>query len=108
MALRSRAAKRQPQLSTRPNYVRGFIQRVHRLLWMGYERMQPVGRFATWKEEELSEELANAMQTAIEEAGAPAWVHRFAIHCERPISLPSRRGKRRPRIDIELERTMVG
>jgi hypothetical protein len=48
------------------------------------------------------------MREAIEGAKRLPWASRYAVHDDRPISRNKSEGRDRPRVDIELERTMPG
>jgi hypothetical protein len=43
-----------------------------------------------------------------ERESAPAWAVYFTIHDDPPLNVPGKRGKKRPRVDIEFERVTRG
>ena len=90
-----------PTPRSRPEYQRSFITRVHQVLSMGYERLD--SRALTGHEEEdITGELTRAMQTALEDSGAPRWVKNFWAQEEVPVHGQGRLGKRRPKVDIQV------
>jgi hypothetical protein len=52
--------------------------------------------------------LVQEMRRYIESPQAPSWAVRFAVHDDPPINHPGTAGKRRPRVDIEMERIQQG
>jgi len=90
--------RRTPPPSTprsRPEYQRSFITRVHQVLSMGYERLDPRAP-AGHEEEDITGELTRAMQTALQDPGSPRWAKNFWTQEEIPVHGQGRLGKRRP------------
>ena len=85
----------------RPDYQRSFITRVHQVLSMGYERLDPRA-LAGHEEEDITGELTLAMQTALQDPGSPRWAKNFWTQEEIPVHGQGRLGKRRPRVDIQV------
>jgi hypothetical protein len=79
-----------------------FVQRVHQLLGMGYATLQPA-EFANAQEEDITGELARAMDSVLDSSGAPQWTDLFSIHEEPRIHDPNRKGKKRRRLDIRID-----
>jgi hypothetical protein len=48
------------------------------------------------------------MRAALEKDTAPPWAEHYAIHDDPALNVPGRRGKARPRVDIEFERITHG
>ncbi len=85
----------------RSDYQKSFTTRVHQVLSMGYARLN-VGSLAASKEEDITGELTCAMQTALQEPGAPRWAKYFWVQEEIPVHGQGREGKRRSRVDIQV------
>lgn len=86
-----------------------FHKQVFRLLIMGYERLNCI-QYVDAEETDITGELVQAMR-AVVDTSSPSWISRYAIHDDPPVNEPGqtgRTGKRRKRIDIEIERTQIG
>jgi hypothetical protein len=93
--------------SARPLYKLSFIRRCHQLLGSGYAELEP----ATLQAEEepaITGELVRAMKSVQERRDAPRWMVYMHIADDPPINAPGRSGKRRRRVDIEIERSERG
>jgi hypothetical protein len=84
------------------DYRQTVLLRVHQLLKFGYERLDR-SRYRAAQEEEISGDLADAMELVMDDASSPQWVDSFHIHNERPVADPRRKGKRRRRVDIRID-----
>ena len=89
-------------------YATSLRYHVHEMIWMGYQRLKPAD-YTTSEEPDITGELVRAMHDAIQDDDAPDW----AIHYELPkddppLNVQGRRGKRRPRVDIEFVRVSRG
>ena len=73
----------------------------HRLLALGYVGLDSASQAST-EEEEITESLANAIGDLIEAEGAPRWVDRYVVNDEIRLRHPTRKAKKRPRIDIQI------
>jgi hypothetical protein len=91
----------QGQSGNKPDYQTSFVDRIHRILSLGYARLDGP-TFAESEEEDITGELARAMQAALEDASAPGWAKHFWPHEETRIHEPGRLGKRRRRVDVEI------
>jgi hypothetical protein len=74
---------------------------------MGYQELHAAD-FAHSQEPEITGELVRAMRGILERESAPAWVAYYTIHDDPPLNVPGKRGKKRPRVDIEFERVTRG
>lgn len=90
-----------PTPRSRPEYQKSFITRVHQVLSMGYERLDPRA-LADQEEEDITGELTRAMQTALQDPHSPRWAKNFWAQEEIPVHGQGRLGKRRPRVDIQV------
>jgi hypothetical protein len=96
------------QTSSRDAYREAFLHHVHRLLQLGYERLDP-GDFNNSEEDDISGEICKGMKHLTEDAPTEPWMRLFAVHDQDPINdiasdgdAKPRRGKRRPRLDVRL------
>ena len=89
------------------DFRRRFRRDVFRILKGGYDRLNH-SRYQAEEEPAITGELACAARTFIEGPGAPAWAARYSVHDDPPVSAAGKRGKRRPRLDIQIERTGPG
>lgn len=85
----------------KPDYEESFINRSHRILSMGYARMDAPS-FAKHEEEDITGEFTRAMQEAVQDQSAPRWAKHFWPSEETPMHDDERLGKRRRQIDIEI------
>lgn len=90
-----------PTPRSRPEYQKSFITRVHQVLSIGYERLDPRA-LANQEEEDITGELTRAMQTALQDPHSPRWAKNFWAQEEIPVHGQGRLGKRRPRVDIQV------
>lgn len=83
--------------------------RIHaiELIRMGYQQV-PSASFVAMEEDDITDELVLAMRTAKQNPNAPAWVDFYEVHEQRPQNVAGKRGKRRPKMDIEFERNQRG
>ena len=79
----------------------------HELIAMGYHALHAAD-YATSEEPEITGELIRAIREMQERESAPAWVVYYTIHDDPPLNVPGKRGKKRPRVDIEFERITRG
>jgi hypothetical protein len=85
----------------------GFLRHVHRLLALGYEQLDAAS-YEHEEEEAITGDLVGAMNDVVEQTDAPSWTSHLAV-CENvPQNVGGHKGKRRPRIDIEILRAESG
>ena len=84
------------------DYRQVFLVRVHRLLRLGYERLDRSACDAA-DEEEISGELGDAIEFVLNDTSSPPWMDFFHVHNEKPVRDPERKGKRRRRLDIRID-----
>ncbi len=89
------------QSANKPDYEESFINRSHRIVSMGYARLDAPS-FAEYQEEDITGEFTRAMQKAVQDQSAPRWAKHFWPSEETRIHDEQRLGKRRRRIDIEI------
>lgn len=87
-------------------YRRSFVTNVHRLLAAGYARLDPKS-LQNKEEMAITGLLVHAMRDAIEGKERLSWAARYTIHDDPPVQAGQLEGKRRPRVDIEVESTHV-
>lgn len=84
-----------------------FLRNCHELLAMGYARMDAAS-FQTEEETAITGALVLAMNATLESSDAPLWVAHFVVLDDPPVNAPGRTGKRRRRVDIEVQRSQRG
>lgn len=92
----------------RADYQSAFIQRVHQLLQLAYESLDPAA-YESSEEDDITGDLCKYMKHLTEIAPAERWMARFSIHDQDPSNdvisektgMP-RKGKRRPKIDVRI------
>ena len=83
-------------------YAEAFVRRVHNLLGLGYATLKPT-ELSCAQEEHITGELVRSIETVLDDAGAPYWMRWFSVHEEPRIHDPTRRGRRRLRLDIRID-----
>jgi hypothetical protein len=83
-----------------------FIQRVHQLIGMGYANLMH-SEFSDAKEEDITGELVRAIELVLDNPKTDPWTDSFSIHEEPRIHDPNRKGKRRRRLDIRIDSTVI-
>ena len=91
----------------RSDYQASFRRQVFQLLEWGYDRLDVLS-FRNSLEEDLTGEIVNQVKVVLQDRSLPKWVGRFTIHEEPPLDALGRKGKRRKRLDIEMERVCHG
>ena len=92
---------------SKPIYRTSFVRRSHEILKMGYDLLDPRS-YAAHVEEEITGELVRSMQEALQNRSALKWAKNFWAVEETRVHDPTRLGKRRRRIDIEILRSQQG
>jgi hypothetical protein len=101
MSIRSQSGKAPQPSGNRDTYLDTFLIDAHRLLVLGYARIRPEERQTT-EEEIITEDLVKAINDLIEGSEGKRWMQRYIATDNLPVSSPHRKGKRRPRVDIEI------
>lgn len=89
------------------DYERQFVPRVHQLIKLGYDRLNP-RRYATAEETAITGDLVEAMDAVLDEP-AERWMRYYSVHDDPPVNEPHRRGqqrrigKARRRVDIRID-----
>lgn len=83
-------------------YRRSFITRVHQLVAMGYEALDPKV-LTSADETDITGQLVAAINDVLNARQGPAWRSHFAVKDDPPVGRKG--GRARPRVDIEFERT---
>jgi hypothetical protein len=83
--------------------------RVHAimLIWLGYRRLGPTA-FATAEEDDITGELVRAVRDVLQDPSSPEWVDHYEVKEQVPQNVDEKHGKRRPKMDIEVERHQRG
>ncbi len=97
----------QPGPDLLQSYVEVLRKHAHWLIAEGYGRMDSAA-FAQAQEPAITGELVREMRAFLELDSAPAWVVYYAIHDDPPLDVDGKRGRSRPRVDIEFERVVAG
>lgn len=77
------------------------------LIWMGFQQLNATS-FAAAEEDDITGELVKAMKSVIQNHASPEWVAHYHVQEQIPQNVDSKRGKRRPKMDIEFERSGRG
>jgi hypothetical protein len=85
----------------------GFLRQVHEVLALGYAQLD-AGNYQYAEEETITGDLVQEMNRVVERADAPSWMTHLAVAENVAKNTGGRKGKARPRIDIEFLRTGVG
>jgi hypothetical protein len=88
-------------------YRRKFVATVHRVLALASRRLAPAA-LAQKEETDITGVLVEEMRTVVQGRACPAGATNFSVHDDQPVSGTGVEGKRRPRIDIVVERTGPG
>ena len=94
--------------SNSADYQTAFLERIHRLLQLGYESLTPAD-YEHAEEDDITGDLCKHMIFLTETAPSEKWMSRFSVKDQDPSNdvasektgLP-RKGKRRPKIDIRI------
>jgi hypothetical protein len=79
-----------------------FIRRVHRLIKLGYDRMNP-SAFQAEEEPAITGELVRAIDTLCGDPQSEEWMTYYSAHDDPPVNDPVRKGKGRRRVDIRVD-----
>ncbi len=88
-------------------YRRRFVKQIHSLVAMGYARLNPP-QFKKAQEPAITGELVRCIKEVTRDRTADPWVGRYAIHDDPPVNVRGLKGKNRPKVDIEVEKTGRG
>jgi hypothetical protein len=104
-----RAARRVP--AARPPgadaYRRAFVRAVHEVLRLAVSRLVPA-RLSRLQEPEITGLLVEKMREVVKGRLCPRNAEHFSVHDDPPLKRGRRLGKRRPRVDIAIERAAPG
>ena len=84
-----------------------FRKHAFTLIKLGYDQLN-VNSLREAEETDITGELARSMEDVIQDRNAPKWTTFFSIYDDPPVNVPGRKGKRRPRLDLRIERTSQG
>lgn len=87
-------------------YGSAFVRIVHRLLAAACKALP--NNLSNEQEPSITGMIVERMRAFLEQPSAPRWAARLAIHDDPPLNVGSLLGKRRPRIDIEVESVVAG
>ncbi len=73
------------------------------LISMGYQQLNATA-FSTAEEDVITGELVRAMKIVVQNPDSPQWVDHYHVCEQVPQNVDDKCGKRRPKIDIEIER----
>src|SRR4051812_46462360 len=104
MSIAAKANKKTGASANRKPYRASFIRDAHRLIARGYARMQPAQHSST-VEEDITDLLVRAINDAIAAPKSDTWMHRYDVVDDVHVAHPTRRGKRRPRVDVQITHT---
>lgn len=89
------------------DYERQFVPRVHLLVKLGYDRLNP-RQYARVEETAITGDLVEAIDAVLDDP-AERWMRYYSVHDDPPVNQPHRRGrqrrqgKARRRVDIRID-----
>src|SRR5882672_3680791 len=105
----SQSYQRRGASANRSDYEQLFIRRVHELVKLGYDRLCP-SAYATQEETVITGDLVEAIESILEDANED-WMRFYRVYDDPPINESTqatrRTGKRRRRVDIQLNSSEV-
>ena len=107
MSIRSAADHVEPEDVSDPTVRLAFIGNVHRLLALGYARLD-APTYHEADENLLTQDLAAALRKVTEDMQGPRWASHFSVHEKRRQDDSQRQGNDRFELDIVFERTQRG
>src|ERR1700680_834082 len=107
MSIAAKSATQPGPSASRGDYRASFLRGAHRLIARGHARMKPESQSKV-AEEVISEKLFIAINEIIEGPGAERWINRYHAADDVRVPHPKRKGKRRPRVDIEIANVKTG
>jgi hypothetical protein len=93
--------------SNTPLFQLAFVKKCHSLIALGYALLDTAS-LGNAEETSITGELVRAIKTILESEDAPTWAVHFFVADDPPQNTPGRFGKRRRRVDIEIERGQRG
>jgi hypothetical protein len=107
MSIRSAADQVGIEDVSDPTVRLAFIGNVHRLLALGYARLD-ICKYRDADEDLLTQDLKTALRKVTEDMRGPRWANHFSIHEKRRQDDEQRQGNSRLELDIVFERTQRG
>lgn len=86
--------------------VDSFVRRSHQVIQLGHARLVPKD-LAKLEEPAVTGKLVDAIREALDADDAPRWSKHFWPVDDEPVTVGSKLGKRRPRIDITVYSTSI-
>jgi hypothetical protein len=80
---------------------KAFVQWVHQLVQLGYERLTPADH-ANEEEPAITGFLVEAIDNVLSDRAKP-WMTRFSVHDDPPVNDGRRKGKQRKRVDLRID-----
>ena len=77
------------------------------LIWMGFQRLNATSLTHS-EEDDITGELVREMKCVIQDPSSPVWVDHYHVQEQILKNINDKRGKRRPKMDIEFERSGRG
>ncbi len=104
MSVLASAQETPGQSDNAADYRQRLITHAHTILHMGYGRLKS-STMSKSEEEDITDALAEAMNAVLASPDTPPWRTFYAVHEEPRVWNKRRRGKRRLRLDIQVEYT---
>lgn len=82
-------------------YRLAFLRKCHRLIALGYSRLNPEA-LCLAEETEITGELVRAITETLESEAHFAWMRFFFVADDPPQNVAGKLGRRRPRVDLEF------
>lgn len=91
-----------PEIPLRETYAEQLRAHALELITLGYHRLDAPS-FQHAEEDEITGELVKAIKLVLHDPESPEWVERYVVQEQIPQNVAGRRGKHRPKMDIEIE-----
>src|SRR5262245_13148214 len=107
MSVQSSGEGQYGESANKPIYRKGFLKEVHALIALGYARLDR-DKVRDAQEPAVTGELVRTIRKLIDGRDSPRWASRYSVHDNPPVNVQELQGKKRPLVDIEMERTGTG
>lgn len=88
-------------------YLAEFRRHAITMIWMAFGRLAAED-LVTGDEDDITGELVREVRVVLQDSLAPDWVDHYEVREQVPQNTVEKRGNRRPKMDIELERHQRG
>lgn len=90
------------EIPLRETYAEQLRAHALELITLGFHRLDAPS-FQHSEEDDITGELAKAIKQVLNDPNSPEWIDRYRVQEQIPQNVDGRRGKHRPKMDIEIE-----